>query len=93
MDVILTILWFAAFIAVAVWTNSGVHAGEDDKKNKDKNIKGCAAFAYGTEGKCKLSRVTVGMGVIILCVFLPTTCWQIEIAKSLPNYQLSFHCN
>ena len=64
IDALLAILWFAAVIAVAVWTNAGIHDGEG--KDKEKKLKGCKAFAYGSEGKCKLSKVTVGMGVIIL---------------------------
>lgn len=63
-----TILWFAAFVAVAAWTNSGIRNGEKDDKNKEKKLTGCAAFAYGVEGKCKLSKATIGLGVLILCV-------------------------
>ena len=62
MDVVFTILWFSAFIAVATWTNAGIDAGEAKKKDEE----GCAAFGYGSEKKCELSQVQVGLGVMIL---------------------------
>ncbi|KAL8828512.1 MAG: hypothetical protein Q9191_002551 [Dirinaria sp. TL-2023a] len=55
IDVLLALFWLAAFAAVAAWTN----AGKDD---------GCSKFKYGSPGKCKLSEVTVGIGVVIWCV-------------------------
>lgn len=66
VDVLLTILWFAASIAVTTWVNAGVREGE--KQSDDKKLKGCAAFAYGPESKCSLSRATVAMGVVIMFV-------------------------
>ena len=66
VDVLFTILWFAAFVAVATWTNGGIRAGEAE--NEDKKLRGCAAFAFGPESKCTLSKATIGMGVIILYV-------------------------
>ena len=69
VDGLFTILWFAASIAVTTWVNAGIRQGE--KKDQDKKLKGCAAFAYGPESKCELSRVTVAMGVIILYIFYP----------------------
>lgn len=64
LDVLFTILWFAAFIGVAVYTNTGISNGE--AKDKDHKLKGCAAFDGGTESKCKLSQATIGMGVVVL---------------------------
>lgn len=58
VDLVLTILWFAAFIAVAAWTNGGI------KPDKDKS--GCAAFVHGSESKCKISKATIYIGVLIL---------------------------
>lgn len=66
LDALFTIFWFAAFIAVAVWTNAGISEGQ--AKDKDGKLKGCAAFNYGSGTKCKLSQATVGMGVTILYV-------------------------
>ncbi|MCJ1256776.1 hypothetical protein MMC24_004600 [Lignoscripta atroalba] len=71
VDILFTILWFAALIAVAVWTNSGIKAGE--AKKNDEDAKGCSAFGYGPEKTCKLSRVTVNLGVIIFLLFLATS--------------------
>lgn len=64
LDVLFTILWFAAFIGVAVYTNTGISNGE--AKDKDHKLKGCAAFDGGPESKCKLSQATIGMGVVVL---------------------------
>lgn len=64
VDTLFTILWFAASIAVTTWVNAGVREGE--AKDEEKKTKGCAAFAYGPETKCTLSRASVAMGVIIL---------------------------
>ena len=87
LDVLFTILWFAAFIAVAVYTNTSISNGE--AKDKDHKRKGCAAFDGGSESKCKLSQATIGMGVVILYTlhlfFTPTQC-----AKRLtPPFQSS----
>ncbi len=62
LDVLFTILWFAAFIAVATWNAAGIREGKE-KKKADKGD--CSTFEYGTEAKCKLSQATVGMGVVI----------------------------
>lgn len=64
IDVLLALLWLAAFAAVAAWTN----AGKDD---------GCSKFKYGSPGKCKLSEVTVGIGVVICILFLLTSAMSI----------------
>lgn len=69
VDGLFAILWFAASIAVTTWVNAGIREGE--KKDQEKKLKGCAAFAYGPESKCKLSKVTIAMGVIILYIFDP----------------------
>lgn len=58
VDLLLTILWFAAFIAVAAWTNGGI--------KPDKGKSGCAAFVHGSESKCKISKATIYVGVLIL---------------------------
>lgn len=61
-----TVLWFAAFISVALWNTEGVNEGFKDKKLEDGAPKNCTLFKYGPEKKCHLSRVTVGFGVAIL---------------------------
>ena len=67
MDLLYTILWFAAFISVATWTNDGIKAGERKlKEEKKENKKGCAAFGYGSESKCTISRASIWFGVLIL---------------------------
>lgn len=64
VDVLFLIFWLSAAIAVSVWVNQGIDAGE--KKETDKGKKGCAAFGSGSEKKCDLSQVQVGLGVMIL---------------------------
>lgn len=65
VDLLLTILWFAAFIAVAAWTNGGI--------KPDKGKSGCAAFVHGSESKCKLSKATIYVGVLIFLLFIVTS--------------------
>ena len=50
------------------WNADGVTEGAKDKKLDDNAPKNCTVFKYGPEAKCNLSRVTVGFGVVILCV-------------------------
>ncbi|KAJ9661714.1 hypothetical protein H2201_006385 [Coniosporium apollinis] len=72
VDVLYTIFWFAAFISVATWNAAGIRQGAKDR-NIDKDSGNCTTFAYGTEGKCKLSRATVGFGIVIFLLFLLTS--------------------
>lgn len=84
IDLLFSLLWFAAAIAVAVWNGDGIGKGEkDDAKTKrstdtlfaraDAAKKGCAAFAYGSEAKCNVSKATVGFGVVIFLLFMVTS--------------------
>ncbi|KAF2086868.1 hypothetical protein K490DRAFT_43166 [Saccharata proteae CBS 121410] len=70
LDVLYTILWFAAFIAVAVWNSSGMSKGAEEANVSKGN---CSTFAYGSELKCHLSEATVGFGVIIFLLFVATS--------------------
>jgi len=69
------ILWFAAFVSVASYTNGGISDGE--KKEKDEKIKkegGCALFPAGTgedPKACKMNQAAVGLGVIMWYTSLP----------------------
>lgn len=65
LDALYTILWFAAFISIAVWNSKGIKEGEKEKKIKEGDGN-CTTFKYGPEIKCNLSRATVGMGVVVL---------------------------
>lgn len=65
LDALYTILWFAAFIAIAVWNSTGIKEGAKDKKLGE-NDGNCTTFKFGPEDKCNLSRATVGFGVVIL---------------------------
>ena len=43
--------------------NKGIDVGE---KKENAKGKGCEAFGWGSEKKCDLSQVQVGLGVMIL---------------------------
>ena len=62
IDVLLSILWFAAFIGEVVWAKNGTEAGKDFKDGD--NI--CQVFGYGPTDKCHLGQVTTWFGVVIL---------------------------
>ncbi|TGZ77882.1 hypothetical protein EX30DRAFT_398276 [Ascodesmis nigricans] len=76
INVIYTIFWFAAFIALATYTNKGISNGknkEKDDKIKDKG--GCALFPAGTgetEKACSLNKSGVGLGVFMWFLWLTT---------------------
>jgi hypothetical protein len=65
VDALYTILWFAAFIAVAMWNSAGIRKGGEDKKISA-DERNCATFAYGDEAKCNVSKAAVGVGVMVL---------------------------
>lgn len=63
LDILFTIFWFSAWIAVASYVASGKGKGKDTKQS------GCDNFEYGSPGRCKLSEATVFLGVIVLQVY------------------------
>ena len=63
--IIHTILWFAAFIAVAMWNAHGIKEGAKKEKISDDD-RNCTTFLYGDEAKCKVSKAAVGVGVMVL---------------------------
>jgi len=58
-------LWFAAFIAVAMWNSSGIKQGAEER-NIGENDRNCTTFKYGSEGMCNISKGAVGVGVMVL---------------------------
>ncbi|KAK2805560.1 hypothetical protein FQN50_006187 [Emmonsiellopsis sp. PD_5] len=81
IDVLFSILWFSAWVAVASYVGAGKSKGESDQKDeKDEKKKktGCDAFAYGSPGKCKLSTGTIILGVVIFLLFLTTAYMSIR---------------
>jgi len=72
VDVILTILWLAAFAAVAAWVRAGVTQGAADAKISY-SAANCTTFGYGTEQKCHLGNAATGVGVILFLVFAGTS--------------------
>ncbi|KAF2004502.1 hypothetical protein P154DRAFT_519362 [Amniculicola lignicola CBS 123094] len=71
-DALYTIFWFSAFVAVAVYNTKGVREGEKEKKIAEGDGN-CTTFKFGPEAKCKLSRATVGFGIVIFIMFIITT--------------------
>lgn len=74
LDLLFAILWFGAFIAVSVWNSAGIRQGEKDQTASDGS---CTDFAYGSEQKCKVSKASVGFGVIIFLLFVLTSAISI----------------
>ncbi|KAF2474128.1 uncharacterized protein BDR25DRAFT_332308 [Lindgomyces ingoldianus] len=72
LDALYTIFWFAAFISVAMWNSKGIKEGEKDKKINEGDGN-CTTFKFGPEAMCKLSRATVGFGIVIFIFFGLTT--------------------
>ncbi|KAF2457307.1 hypothetical protein BDY21DRAFT_270091, partial [Lineolata rhizophorae] len=71
VDVLYTIFWFAAFIAVALWNSSGIRNGAKDR-DLDEDAGNCTTFKYGSESRCNVSKAAVGIGVVIFIFFLLT---------------------
>ena len=67
VDTLFTLLWFAAFIAVATYNAGGIKDGATDRKIPS-DQGNCTTFKYGDESKCKASRGAVGVGIVILYV-------------------------
>jgi hypothetical protein len=65
VDALYTILWFAAFISVAMWNADGIKEGAK-KANISDGDRNCTTFIYGDEAKCKVSKAAVGVGVMVL---------------------------
>lgn len=72
VDALYTILWFAAFIAVAMWNAHGIKEGAKKEKISDDD-RNCTTFLYGDEAKCKVSKAAVGVGVMVFLFFAITT--------------------
>ena len=70
VDALYTILWFAAFISVAVWNAKGIREGAEKAKIPD-DQKNCTTFLYGDAAKCAVSKAAVGVGVMVLYVPRP----------------------
>ena len=61
IDVLLVILWFAAFIGELVWAKDGT----EDAKGFKAGDGICQVFAYGPTVKCHLGQVTMIFGIVI----------------------------
>ena len=83
VDALYTILWLSAWACLASYVAQGKSKGKSSDKSSSSSSKfrrasssdsssstgsGCANWAYGSEGKCKLSEATTIIGVFILYV-------------------------
>ncbi|KAF2747687.1 hypothetical protein M011DRAFT_467300 [Sporormia fimetaria CBS 119925] len=73
VDALYTLLWFAAFVAVAAWNSQGIKDGAKEKKLKDDDDRNCTTFKFGPEDKCELSKANAGIGAVIFVFFAITT--------------------
>ncbi|KAK3676414.1 hypothetical protein LTR78_003690 [Recurvomyces mirabilis] len=77
IDLAFTIFWFAAFVAVAVWNNSGNQI-KDEKDQKQASGTGtCGKFAHGSVAKCEVSRASAGFAFITCLLFAATSALSI----------------
>ena len=72
LDLLFSLLWFAAFIAVATWQSQGMMKGVKDDKNADSS-KNCEHFGFGSVSKCNVTKASVGMGVILFLLWCITS--------------------
>ena len=87
VDVLFAILWFAASIAVGVWTGNGTSQsakGKQDKQSKGGGGGSCSDFAYGSASKCTTSKASVAFGVLVFLTFAGTSAISIWV---LLNYR------
>ena len=77
LDVSFVLLWFAAFIAVAVWNSAGIRAGDKDK-DESQGDGACSQFAYGSAQKCEVSKASAGMGALVWLLFAVTSAISIH---------------
>ncbi|KAK4540967.1 hypothetical protein LTR36_008475 [Oleoguttula mirabilis] len=81
LDLLFTILWFAAFVAVAAWNSAGIKKGEKEDSTSDTTSTSsgtCATFAYGSATKCDVSKASVGFAVIVCLLFAVTSVFSIQ---------------
>lgn len=82
VDTLFTLLWFSAFIAVAVWQARGTSSSPKDDDGKDSNKGSCSTFAFGSVAKCKTSQASIGFGVVLFLLWLCTTALSIRNLRS-----------
>ncbi|PGH20352.1 hypothetical protein AJ80_03620 [Polytolypa hystricis UAMH7299] len=82
LDVVYSVLWFSAWVAVATYVATGKSQGSgddsDDDDDSDDKKTGCEAFAFGSPAKCKLSTGTVILGVFVFLLFVATSFFSIR---------------
>ena len=83
LDLLFSLLWFAATIAVGVWQSQGIKQGAKDHaddKDADKESQ-CETWAWGSVSKCKVTKAAVGFGVVIFlfwCLTSAISVWMMN---------------
>ncbi|KAK5135915.1 hypothetical protein LTR08_004373 [Meristemomyces frigidus] len=80
LDLLFTVLWFAAFIALAVWNRAGLKAGELSLGKRASSGGSCANFAYGTATTCGVAKAGITFGVLICILFVVTSILSVKAA-------------
>lgn len=87
VDLIYTVFWFSAWVALASYVAQGKSKGksssDSDKDSKSSKTRrssssGCDNWAYGSSSKCKLSEATTIIGVVIFLLFAVTAYMSIR---------------
>lgn len=83
IDLLFSLLWFAATVALGVWQAQGVKQGRaDHADDEDVDDKGdCEIWAFGSSSKCKVTKAGVGFGVVILllwCLASAISVWMVN---------------
>jgi hypothetical protein len=79
LDMLFALLWFSAFIAVAVWEAKGIKAGSKDNTKTSSGT--CASFAYGSPAKCNASRASAGMGGLLCLLWCLSSAVSVYMVK------------
>lgn len=83
VDLLFALLWFAATIAVGVWQSQGIKKGEKDAADDDNadSESECEKWAWGSVSKCKVTKASVGFGVVIFllwCLTSAISAWMVN---------------
>ena len=78
IDVTLTILWFAAFIAVAEWNLEGIREGQKHNTDNSAGAGTCVDFGYGSASKCNTSKASAVFDGVVWLLFCLTSAISVR---------------
>jgi hypothetical protein len=86
VDILFCILWFAASVAVAVWNASELNEPSTPKRDDSDKTPPTKSYACGGIARCKVSKASVGLGLVLCFLFAATSyisiCALIEYRKT-----------